>query len=337
MIIVMKPDAAKKDIEHVLKTIRDMKLRPHISKGKERTIIGAIGDERNLANIPLTTFAGVEKVMPILSPYKVVSREFKKENTLIRVNGVTIGGKKIVIMAGPCSIEGREMLMAIGKSVKSSGAAILRGGAYKPRTSPYSFQGMGKEGLELLKEAKHLLKMPVVTEIMDTKDIDLISDYTDIFQVGARNMQNFSLLKELGSTNKPILLKRGLSATIKELLMSAEYIASKGNDKIILCERGIRTFETETRNTLDLNAIPVIKKLTHLPIIVDPSHGTGRRDIVATMSMAAIAAGADGIIVEVHQQPEKALSDGEQSLKPDEFKQMVKAIDRIAQAIGRSI
>ena len=337
MIIVMKPDAAKKDIEHVLKTIRDMKLRPHISKGKERTIIGAIGDERNLANIPLTTFAGVEKVMPILSPYKIVSREFKKENTLIRVNGVTIGGKKIVIMAGPCSIEGREMLMAIGKSVKSSGAAILRGGAYKPRTSPYSFQGMGKEGLELLKEAKHLLKMPVVTEIMDTKDIDLISDYTDIFQVGARNMQNFSLLKELGSTNKPILLKRGLSATIKELLMSAEYIASKGNDKIILCERGIRTFETETRNTLDLNAIPVIKKLTHLPIIVDPSHGTGRRDIVATMSMAAIAAGADGIIVEVHQQPEKALSDGEQSLKPDEFKQMVKAIDRIARAIGRAI
>ena len=337
MIIVMKPDAAKKDIEHVLKTIRDMKLRPHISKGKERTIIGAIGDERNLANIPLTTFAGVEKVMPILSPYKVVSREFKKENTLIRVNGITIGGKKIVIMAGPCSIEGREMLMAIGKSVKSSGAAILRGGAYKPRTSPYSFQGMGKEGLELLKEAKHLLKMPVVTEIMDTKDIDLISDYTDIFQVGARNMQNFSLLKELGSTNKPILLKRGLSATIKELLMSAEYIASKGNDKIILCERGIRTFETETRNTLDLNAIPVIKKLTHLPIIVDPSHGTGRRDIVATMSMAAIAAGADGIIVEVHQQPEKALSDGEQSLKPDEFKQMVKAIDRIARAIGRAI
>ncbi len=337
MIIVMKPDAAKKDIEHVLKTIRDMKLRPHISKGKERTIIGAIGDERNLANIPLTTFAGVEKVMPILSPYKVVSREFKKENTLIRVNGVTIGGKKIVIMAGPCSIEGREMLMAIGKSVKSSGAAILRGGAYKPRTSPYSFQGMGKEGLELLKEAKHLLKMPVVTEIMDTKDIDLISDYTDIFQVGARNMQNFSLLKELGSTNKPILLKRGLSATIKELLMSAEYIASKGNDKIILCERGIRTFETETRNTLDLNAIPVIKKLTHLPIIVDPSHGTGRRDIVATMSMAAIAAGADGIIVEVHQQPEKALSDGEQSLKPDEFKQMVKAIDSIARAIGRAI
>ena len=337
MIIVMKPDAAKKDIEHVLKTIRDMKLRPHISKGKERTIIGAIGDERNLANIPLTTFAGVEKVMPILSPYKVVSREFKKENTLIRVNGVTIGGKKIVIMAGPCSIEGREMLMAIGKSVKSSGAAILRGGAYKPRTSPYSFQGMGKEGLELLKEAKHLLKMPVVTEIMDTKDIDLISDYTDIFQVGARNMQNFSLLKELGSTNKPILLKRGLSATIKELLMSAEYIASKGNDKIILCERGIRTFETETRNTLDLNAIPVIKKLTHLPVIVDPSHGTGRRDIVATMSMAAIAAGADGIIVEVHQQPEKALSDGEQSLKPDEFKQMVKAIDRIARAIGRAI
>ncbi len=337
MIIVMKPDAAKKDIEHVLKTIRDMKLRPHISKGKERMIIGAIGDERNLANIPLTTFAGVEKVLPILSPYKVVSREFKKENTLIRVNGVTIGGKKIVIMAGPCSIEGREMLMEIGKSVKSSGATILRGGAYKPRTSPYSFQGMGKEGLEILKEAKHLLKMPVVTEIMDTRDIDLIADYTDIFQVGARNMQNFSLLKELGSTNKPILLKRGLSATIKELLMSAEYIASKGNDKIILCERGIRTFETETRNTLDLNAVPVLKKLTHLPVIVDPSHATGRRDIVATMSMAAIAAGADGIIVEVHQQPEKALSDGEQSLKPDEFKQMVKAISRIARAIGRTI
>ncbi len=337
MIIVMKPDAAKKDVEHVIKTIRDMKLRPHISRGKERTIIGAIGDERNLANIPLTTFAGVEKVLPILSPYKVVSREFKKENTLIRINGETIGGKRVVIMAGPCSIEGRDMLLSIGKKVKSAGASILRGGAFKPRTSPYSFQGMGKEGLELLKEAKHLLHMPVVTEIMDTRDIDLIADYTDLFQVGARNMQNFSLLKELGSTNKPILLKRGLSATIKELLMSAEYIASKGNEKIILCERGIRTFETETRNTLDLNAIPVIKKLTHLPVIVDPSHGTGRRDIVATMSMAAIAAGADGIIVEVHEHPDKALSDGEQSLTPDEFKQMVRSIGRIANAIGRTI
>ena len=337
MIIVMKPDAAKKDIENVLKTIKDMKLRPHVSKGKERMIIGAIGDERNLANIPLTTFAGVEKVLPILSPYKVVSREFKKENTLIRVNGVTIGGRRIVIMAGPCSIEGREMLMQIGRCVKSSGASVLRGGAYKPRTSPYSFQGMGREGLEILKEAKHILKMPVVTEVMDTRDIGLITDYTDIFQVGARNMQNFSLLKELGSTNRPILLKRGLSATVKELLMSAEYIASKGNDKIILCERGIRTFETETRNTLDLNAIPVLKKLTHLPVIVDPSHGTGRRDIVATMSLAAIAAGADGIIVEVHQQPEKALSDGEQSLKPDEFKRMVRDIDRVAKAIGRTI
>ncbi|MCL5276769.1 MAG: 3-deoxy-7-phosphoheptulonate synthase [Deltaproteobacteria bacterium] len=337
MIIVMKPDAAKKDIENVLKTIKDMKLRPHVSKGKERTLIGAIGDERSLANIPLTTFAGVEKVLPILSPYKVVSREFKKENTLIRINGVTIGGRRIVIMAGPCSIEGREMLMQIGKYVKSSGASVLRGGAYKPRTSPYSFQGMGREGLELLKEAKHVLKMPVVTEVMDTRDIGLITDYADIFQVGARNMQNFSLLKELGSTNRPILLKRGLSATVKELLMSAEYIASKGNDKIILCERGIRTFETETRNTLDLNAIPVLKKLTHLPVIVDPSHGTGRRDIVATMSLAAIAAGADGIIVEVHQQPEKALSDGEQSLRPDEFKRMVRDIDRVAKAIGRTI
>lgn len=337
MIIVMKPDAAKKDIDHVIKTIRDMKLRPHISRGKERTIIGAIGDERNLANIPLTTFAGVEKVLPILSPYKVVSREFKKENTLVRVNGVTIGSKRVVIMAGPCSIEGRDMLLSVGKKVKSAGASILRGGAFKPRTSPYSFQGMGKEGLELLREAKHLLHMPVVTEVMDTRDIDLIAGYTDLFQVGARNMQNFSLLKELGSTNKPILLKRGLSATIKELLMSAEYIASKGNEKIILCERGIRTFETETRNTLDLNAIPVIKKLTHLPVVVDPSHGTGRRDIVATMSMAAIAAGADGIIVEVHEHPDKALSDGEQSLTPDEFKQMVRAIGRIASAIGRTI
>jgi len=337
MIIVMKPDATKKDIEHIVKTIKDMKLKPHISKGKERTIIGAIGDERNLANLPLTTFSGVEKVLPILSPYKIVSREFKKENTLIRVDGVTIGGKKIVIMAGPCSIEGRDMLLEIGRHVKSCGASILRGGAYKPRTSPYSFQGMGKEGLEILKEAKQLLKMPVVTEIMDTRDIELIYEYTDIFQVGARNMQNFSLLKELGSTDKPILLKRGLSATIKELLMSAEYIASKGNEKIILCERGIRTFETETRNTLDLNAIPVLKKLTHLPVIVDPSHGTGRRDIVATMALAAIAAGADGIIVEVHHQPEKALSDGEQSLKPDEFKQMVKAIDRVAKSIGRIV
>ncbi len=337
MIIVMKPDASKKDIENVLKTIKDRKLRPHISKGKERMIIGAIGDERNLANVPLTTFAGVEKVLPILSPYKVVSREFRKEDTLIRVGGVTIGGRRIVVMAGPCSIEGREMLMQIGRDVKSSGASVLRGGAYKPRTSPYSFQGMGKEGLEILRAAKRALRMPVVTEIMDTRDIGLMTDYTDIFQVGARNMQNFALLKELGSTNRPILLKRGLSATIKELLMSAEYIASKGNDRIILCERGIRTFETETRNTLDLNAIPVLKKLTHLPVIVDPSHGTGRRDIVATMSLAAVAAGADGIIVEVHQQPEKALSDGEQSLRPDEFKRMVRDIGRVAKAIGRTI
>lgn len=337
MIIVMRPDASKKDIENILKTIRDMKLRPHISKGKERMIIGAIGDERNLANLPLSTFPGVEKVLPILTPYKVVSREFKKENTVIKVDGVTIGGKRIVIMAGPCSIEGRDMLLQIGKYVKSAGASILRGGAYKPRTSPYSFQGMGREGLELLKEAKKMLKMPVVTEIMDTRDISLMTDYTDIFQIGARNMQNFSLLKELGSTNKPILLKRGLSATIKELLMSAEYIASKGNEKIMLCERGIRTFETETRNTLDLNAIPVLKKLTHLPVIVDPSHATGRRDIVSTMAMASIAAGADGLIVEVHQQPEKALSDGEQSLKPDEFRQMVKNIEKIAKAIGRTI
>lgn len=337
MIIVMKPDATKRDVEHVLKTIKDMKLRPHISRGKERTIIGAIGDERSLANLPLTTFHGVEKVLPILTPYKVVSREFKKENTVIRVNGLPIGGNRIVIMAGPCSIEGRDMLLQIGKYVKSAGASILRGGAYKPRTSPYSFQGMGKEGLELLKEAKKALKMPVVTEIMDTRDISLIADYTDIFQIGARNMQNFSLLKELGSTNKPILLKRGLSATIKELLMSAEYIASKGNEKIMLCERGIRTFETETRNTLDLSAIPVLKKLTHLPVIADPSHGTGRSDIVATMARAAIAAGADGLIIEVHHQPEKALSDGEQSLKPDEFKRMVNALAKIAKAIGRTI
>lgn len=337
MIIVMRPDATKKDIENIIKTIRDMKLRPHISKGKERTIIGAIGDERNLANLPLTTFPGVEKVMPILSPYKVVSREFKKENSIIKVNGVAIGGRKIVIMAGPCSIEGRDMMLDIGRYVKTAGASILRGGAYKPRTSPYSFQGMGKLGLEILKEVKDMLKMPVITEIMDTRDIELMMGYTDIFQVGARNMQNFSLLKELGDINKPILLKRGLSATIKELLMSAEYIASKGNDRIILCERGIRTFETETRNTLDLNAIPVLKKLTHLPVIVDPSHATGRRDIVATMAMASIAAGADGIIVEVHQHPEKALSDGEQSLRPDEFKQMVKGIDKIARAIGRTI
>ncbi|MCL4477899.1 MAG: 3-deoxy-7-phosphoheptulonate synthase [Deltaproteobacteria bacterium] len=337
MIIVMKPNATKSDLEHIVKTIKDMKLRPHLSKGKERTIIGAIGDERRLAELPLITFPGVEKVLPILSPYKVVSREFKKDNTIIRINGVSIGSKKIVVMAGPCSIEGREMLLEIGKLVKSAGASILRGGAYKPRTSPYSFQGMGQEGLEYLKEAKKILGMPVVTEIMDTRDIDTMINYTDIFQVGARNMQNFALLKELGNTNKPVLLKRGLSATIKEFLMSAEYIASKGNDKIILCERGIRTFETETRNTLDLNAIPVLKKLTHLPVIVDPSHGTGRSDIVATMALASIAAGADGLIIEVHPQPEKALSDGEQSLKPDEFKQMIKNLSKVSKAVGRDI
>lgn len=337
MIIVLRPDAKKKDIDHLIKKVKKLGLKPMVSRGVERTIIGLIGEEDILRVQPLEAFPGVEKVMPILKPYKLASREFRQKNSVVDVDGVKIGGKNIVVMAGPCSVESLKGLMNIGKKVKSSGALFLRGGAFKPRTSPYSFQGLGEEGLKYLKEVKDKTGLKIVTEVMDTRDVELIERYTDILQVGARNMQNFNLLKEVGLSKKPVLLKRGISATIKELLMSAEYILANGNFNCILCERGIRTFEDATRFTLDLNAVPLIKKLSHLPVIVDPSHGTGKWDLVSAMSRAAIAAGADGLIVEVHANPEDAYSDGAQSLLPEKFGRMMKDLGPVAKAVGRKL
>lgn len=337
MIVVLKPEATEAQIKHIVEKVKALGLKPMISKGVERTIIGLIGEEDVLRSTPLDVFPGVEKVMSILAPYKLVSREFKHENSVINAGKVKIGGKKIAVMAGPCSVESREMLLHIAKDVKKAGASILRGGAFKPRTSPYSFQGLGEEGLKYLKEAREKTGLPVVTEIMDIRDLDLIEKYVDILQVGARNMQNFNLLKEVGLSKKPVLLKRGISSTIIELLMSAEYILSNGNFNVMLCERGIRTFEDQTRFTLDLSAIPVLKKLTHLPVIVDPSHAAGKWGYVPALSKAAIAAGADGLMVEVHPRPEEAFSDGAQSLMPDNFNKMMKDLKAVAKAVGRDI
>lgn len=337
MIIVLKPDATEKQIDHLLDRLRELGLKSHISTGQERTIIGVIGDDRILHNQPLTAFPGVESVTPILAPWKLVSREFKKEGTVIDIGGVKIGDQKLAVMAGPCAVERLELTVGIAHEVKAGGASILRGGAYKPRTSPYSFQGVGREGLDYLLEAKKQTGLPVVSEILDTRDIDLFLEKADIIQVGARNMQNFELLKEVGSYDKPVLLKRGLSATLKEFLLSAEYIMSRGNRNVMLCERGIRTFETQYRNTLDLSAVPTLKELSHLPVIVDPSHATGKWNLVAPMSRAAIAAGADGLLIEVHSNPECALCDGEESIKPAKFKELMVEIKKIAQAVGREL
>lgn len=337
MIITLKPGTTKQGIEHVVQKIKELGFTPHLSKGKERTVIGVIGENAILTRDIFEAMFMVESITPITKPYKLVSREFKKENTIIKVGKIEIGGEKIIVIAGPCSVEKKNLLLEIAQNVKKAGAVILRGGAFKPRTSPYSFQGLGEKGLEYLAEVRRATGLPIITEAMDTRHVELVAKYTDIIQVGARNMQNFDLLKEVGQTRKPVLLKRGISSTIKELLMSAEYILSKGNYNVILCERGIRTFEDATRFTLDLNAIPVIKELSHLPVIVDPSHGTGVRSLVVPMAKAAIAAGADGLIVEVHSIPEKAFSDGAQSLLPKDFAKMMIDLKRIAQAIGRTI
>jgi 3-deoxy-7-phosphoheptulonate synthase len=338
MIIVLRPDATQKEIDHIIEKVKKLGLKPMVSKGVERTIIGVIGEEDIIRVQPLEVYPGVEKVMPILKPYKLVSREFKPEDSIIDVGeGVKIGGKKIVVMAGPCSVENKSLLLRIAKSVKKSGAVVLRGGAFKPRTSPYSFQGLGEEGLRFLKEARKMTGLPIVTELMDTRDMPLLEKYADIIQIGARNMQNFNLLKEVGQSKKPVLLKRGISSTIKELLMSADYILSEGNFNVILCERGIRTFEDHTRFTLDVSAVPVIKNLSHLPVIVDPSHATGKWGLVAPCSKAAIAAGADGLIIEVHPNPEEALSDGAQSLLPEKFDELMKNLKKIAEAVGREL
>lgn len=337
MIVVLKPGLSQDEIHKVVERIESFGLRAHLSEGKERTIIGAIGDERLLADQTLESFPGVEKVLPILKPYKLVSREFQPANTVIDINGHKIGAKKIHVMAGPCSVESRDQVLESAVPVKEAGATFLRGGAFKPRTSPYSFQGLGEEGLDYLAHAREVTGLPIITEVLDPRDLDVVYRYTDILQIGARNMQNFKLLTEVGKLSKPVMLKRGMSATIQEFLLSAEYIASEGNRKIILCERGIRTFETETRNTLDLSAVPILKNLSHLPIFVDPSHGTGRWDLVAPMALAGVAAGADGLLIEVHSHPEVALSDGPQSLKPDKFAALMKDLKRVAAAIGREI
>ncbi len=337
MIIVLRPDASEEQIDHIVKKLKGLGLQAHISKGTERTVIGAIGDESVLRTLPLEAVPGVESVHQILKPYKLASREFKKENSVIKVGNAEIGAKKIAVMAGPCAVENRTLMISIAEEVKKAGANFVRGGAFKPRTSPYTFQGLGEEGLKYLAEARERTGLPVVTEVMDPRDMDVIVKYVDMVQIGARNMQNFRLLKEVGAYHKPVLLKRGLSATIKEWLMSAEYIMAEGNHGVILCERGIRTYETATRNTLDLSAVPVLKQLTHLPVVVDPSHAVGKWDLVAPMAKAAVAAGADGLIIEVHPNPEEALSDGEQSLKPNVFRQLMEDLRPIAKAVGREI
>ncbi|MFH0828404.1 MAG: 3-deoxy-7-phosphoheptulonate synthase [Candidatus Omnitrophota bacterium] len=338
MIIVLKRGVTEEQIAHIEEKVKKLGLTPHLSKGTERTIIGVIGPEEILAVTPLEVFPGVEKVMPVLAPYKLVSREFKAEDSVIDVGkGVKIGGKQIIVMAGPCSVENLDLLFEIAKGIKSAGAKILRGGAFKPRTSPYSFQGLGENGLKMLKQVSTELGLLTVSEVMDPRDVDLVAKYVDILQIGARNMQNFNLLKEVGQTKKPVLLKRGLSSTIKDLLMSAEYILAGGNFNVLLCERGIRTFEDYTRSTLDVSAVPVVKELSHLPMIVDPSHAAGKWGLVSALSKSAVAAGADGLIIEVHSHPEDALSDGAQSLLPSTFASLMKELKLLAQAIGREI
>jgi 3-deoxy-7-phosphoheptulonate synthase len=339
MIILMKKNATQEQIDQVTEWIESAGYRPHLSQGVERTLIGAIGDDRGKAHLKSAAFLpGVEKVVPILKPYKLTGREFREENTVIRVGDAAIGGGEFTVMAGPCSVESEEQMMESGYIVKKAGAKILRGGAFKPRTSPYSFQGMEEDGLKLLRKVGDKVGLPVVTEVMNTMDVDLVEEYSDVLQIGARNIQNFSLLKQVGHCRKPVLLKRGMSTTIEELLMSAEYILSEGNDQVILCERGIRTFETATRNTLDISAVPVLKELTHLPVIIDPSHATGHAKYVLPMTRAAVAAGADGAIIEVHPQPEKALVDGPQSLRPEAFYRLMDEVTILADAmkgIGR--
>ncbi|HDP26212.1 MAG TPA: 3-deoxy-7-phosphoheptulonate synthase [Deltaproteobacteria bacterium] len=339
MIISMKKGATKEQVDNVKDLIQSFGYRVHESIGSERVVFGAIGDERGKHRLTsLEAQPGVEKVIPILSPYKLASRETQPYPTVLDIGlGVTVGGKRLLIIAGPCAVESREQIMAVGDSVSKSGAHMLRGGAFKPRTSPYAFQGLMQDGLVLLAEARKMYNLPVVTEVMDISSIEIISQYADCLQVGARNIQNFQLLKEVGKTKKPVLLKRGMATTIDEFLMSAEYVLSGGNSQVILCERGIRTFEPSTRNTLDISAVPVLKEKTHLPVLVDPSHGTGHARYVEPMAYAAIAAGADGLMIEVHPKPEEAFSDGPQSLRPDDFFRVMQGITRISAAMGREL
>ncbi|KAB0664744.1 3-deoxy-7-phosphoheptulonate synthase [Oryzomonas japonica] len=339
MIIVMKAGAAKKDMDEVLKRIKELGYMPHVIHGSTRDVIGAVGDERGKMVLhSLESLHGVENVVPILQPYKLASKEIKKESSVVRINDeVSIGGERVIMMAGPCSVENERQIVETAEAVKKAGASILRGGAFKPRTSPYSFQGLEEEGLKLLAKAREVTGLPFVTEVINPETAELVAEYSDILQIGARNSQNFALLKKVGQLGRPVLLKRGMSMTIQEFLMSAEYVMSEGNQSVILCERGIRTFETATRNTLDLSAVPVLKEKTHLPVVVDPSHGTGNHHYVAPMCYAAVACGADGLIVEVHPDPEHASSDGPQSLKPAKFQAMMDKLRLFAEAAGRTL
>ncbi len=337
MIIVMKPESTEDDIKTVTSRIEKMNLRAHVDKGEQRTVIGVVGDTRSLVIENFTIWEGVERVARITKPYKLASREFISGHSTFPLDGVSVGGNGLVIIAGPCSVETHSQLMETAFAVREAGAHALRGGAFKPRTSPYAFQGLGEKGLELLAEAREATGLPIVTEVMAPEDVPLVAKFADVLQIGARNMQNFALLHAAGASQKTVLLKRGMAATIEELLMAAEYILSHGNRRVMLCERGIRTFETATRNTTDINAIPVLKEITHLPVLLDPSHSTGNWQYVGAVAKAAVAAGADGLIIEVHPNPENALSDGAQSLKPERFAELVSQLRLVANAVGRDI
>jgi 3-deoxy-7-phosphoheptulonate synthase len=337
MIVVMKAQAALRDVSAVIARIEDLGYRVHLSDGEERTIVGIIGDGRPIDRDQIERMGGVEKCVPVLKPFKIASRDFKPENTKFAIGDHVVGNREILIMAGPCAVESRSQILETAHACKEAGAHILRGGAFKPRTSPYSYQGLGEEGLRYLAEAREATGMPVITEVMEPALVPLVCEYADILQIGARNMQNYALLHAVGKSQHPVMLKRGMSSLMEEWLMCAEYILSHGNTRVMLCERGIRTFEKYTRNTFDINAIPVIKQMSHLPIIADPSHATGKWEYVAAAAKASIAAGADGLIIEVHPRPEEALSDGVQSLKPKRFAQLVTELKGIAEAVGRQI
>ncbi len=338
MVIVTKPDATSAQIDAIVKRIEGVGLEAQISTGEQRTVIGVIGDKTLLGDIPMESMSGVEKTMAITAPYKLACRQFRADPTVIAVNGTKIGGRKLAVMAGPCAVESTEQIVTIAQQVKKAGAEFIRGGAFKPRTGPYSFQGFGEEALKMLVAAKQETGLGIVTEVMTPNEVELVGEHTDIFQLGTRNMTNFYLLREVGRSKKPVILKRGMSATFEEWLLAAEYILSEGNPDVILCERGIRTFETHTRNTLDLNAVPVIHHLSHLPIVVDPSHGTGIRGLVSDMTKASVAAGADGLLLEVHHDPDNSMTgDGAQSLFPDQFQKLMQELKPIAIAVGREI
>jgi 3-deoxy-7-phosphoheptulonate synthase len=337
MIIVLRPDSSPEQVDHILQRIQELGLRPHLSQGEVRTIIGVIGDEDKLQAEPLAAIPGVEQVLPIMKPFKLASREFHRSDSVVQVRGVAIGGGSLGMIAGPCAVESADLLDGIAARVKAAGANILRGGAFKPRTSPYSFQGLGKEGLRILRAVGDKHALPVVTEVMDPRQVEVVNRYTDMIQIGARNMQNFDLLREVGQTRLPVLLKRSMSATVKDLLMSAEYILAEGNQQVVLCERGVRSFEDSTRNMLDLSAVPNVKVQSHLPIIVDPSHATGRPDLIPAMARAAVAAGADGVHIEVHSCPEKALSDGPQALRPGQYDALMADLRALAAVMKRTI